>query len=295
MIFENADTIERILSEIPSCIFFKDTECKYVFATHYWKHLNAGDENWTIAGKTDIDIRKDKDNARKAMEADKEILRTGKSQDYVIREETDGVVEYLQIIKRPVKDDNGNIIGIVGLINDITKQTLLEQQLNSYMKALKEESSTDPLTKIFNRRNGEMCINSRGREGAFCLFDIDKFKYINDTFGHSVGDEVLQAVANTMKSSFRDTDVCIRLGGDEFAIFALGLDSSAKASLVLDRFFNNLADLQIDSLKGYHFTISMGVYFSVPSDKFEDMYKRSDEAMYVRKRERGGNGFDFVN
>ena len=59
--------VERMLAELPSCIYLKDRECRYVFSTHYWTHLNAEGEDWTIRGKTDLDIRKDKDNARLAM------------------------------------------------------------------------------------------------------------------------------------------------------------------------------------------------------------------------------------
>lgn len=295
MEFDSVEKIERILSEIPSCIFFKDTECRYVFATHYWRHLNAGeDKDWSIKGKTDYDIRKDKANALKALEADRHIIETGESADYVIREETDGIVEYLQIMKRAVRDDDGKIIGIVGLINDITKQTLLEQQVDSYMKILKEESETDPLTQICNRRSGESLISKRNCKGLFCLFDVDKFKRINDTFGHGVGDEVLVGIAQTLKKSFRDSDIIMRLGGDEFAVFAAGIENAEVATCVLNRFFNELNKMHLESLGDYKVTVSMGVTF-VNSDKdFDTMYKQADDAMYHRKKDRGGNGFDFA-
>lgn len=293
--FRDINTLERVLLEIPSCIFFKDTECRYVFATHYWKHLNVDDddENWTIVGKTDLDIRKDKANAMKAMEADRRIIETGQSEDYIICEETDGVIEYLQLIKRPVRDEDGTIIGIVGLINDVTKQVMLEKQLNTYMDALKIESETDPLTQICNRRSGQHFVDSRKTPGAFCLFDVDKFKVINDTFGHGVGDEVLIEIANIMKKSFRSSDTIMRLGGDEFAVFAAGVDNVTIARLVIDRFFERLGEMHLTSLGTHKVTISMGVYFADADDSFETMYKHADEIMYKQKKERGGNGYDF--
>lgn len=287
--------LEKILNEIPSCIFFKDTECKYVFATHYWKHLNSNDDpNWSIKGKTDLDIRKDKANAMKAMEADKRILETGESTDYVIREVTDGVVEYLQLIKRPVRDDEGNIIGIVGLINDVTKQIQLEQQLSSYMEALKIESETDPLTHICNRRSGQSLVNIRTDEGIFCLFDVDKFKNVNDTFGHAAGDDVLVGIAEVLKNSFRESDMVMRLGGDEFAVFAKDIHSEAAARPVIDRFFANLEAMDIPSIGDYKITISMGICITKKDQSFEDMYNKTDTVMYIRKKERNGNGYDFV-
>ena len=127
--------LERMLKELPACIFLKDAEGKYVFSTQYWNHLDTqGDPNWTIRGKTDLDIRKDKENARKAMEADRRVLETGEGTEYVIEENQDGVRDYLQLIKRPVYDENGRISGIIALINNITDYQLLKLELEERAK-----------------------------------------------------------------------------------------------------------------------------------------------------------------
>ena len=70
----------RIISMIPSCIFYKDTDLRYQFSSHYWTQLQSQD----IVGKTDLEIRKDRGNALRAMEADREIIKSGKGQDYII-------------------------------------------------------------------------------------------------------------------------------------------------------------------------------------------------------------------
>ncbi len=127
--------LEKMLKELPSCIFLKDAEGKYVFSTQTWRHLDTGgDPNWTIRGKTDLDVRKDKENALKAMEADRRILETGKGADYIIEENQDGVKEYLQLIKRPVNDEEGNPKGIIALINNVTGYQLLKQELEKRVK-----------------------------------------------------------------------------------------------------------------------------------------------------------------
>ncbi len=98
--------LEKMLKEFPSCIYLKDAEGRYVFSTQYWRHLETGDDSdWTIRGKTDLDIRKDKENAKKAIETDRRVFETGKGTDYIIEENEDGIAEYLQLIKRPVFDD----------------------------------------------------------------------------------------------------------------------------------------------------------------------------------------------
>lgn len=91
--------IEKMLKALPACIFLKDIDGKYVFSTQYWHHLNHGDDpNWTIRGKTDLEIRKDRQNALKAMEADQKILETGMGISYIIEENDDGIREFLELI-----------------------------------------------------------------------------------------------------------------------------------------------------------------------------------------------------
>ena len=122
--------IEDMLKMLPCNIFLKDAEAKYIFSTKYWRHLNKGeDPNWTIRGKTDMEVRRDKDNARKAYEADMRIISTGKGARYVIEENEDGIKEYLEICKEPVFDDDGKVKGIVALINDVTELETLKRQI----------------------------------------------------------------------------------------------------------------------------------------------------------------------
>lgn len=78
---------ERIIKALPSCIYYKDTEGKYIFATHHRSHLrHADDPDWCIRGKTDLEIRKNKENALLAMEQDRRILETGEGASYVVQE-----------------------------------------------------------------------------------------------------------------------------------------------------------------------------------------------------------------
>ena len=149
--------VEKILKELPSNIYLKDAEGKYVFATHYWHHLHTEDDpNWTIRGKTDLEIREDKENALKAMESDKELLRTGKGTNYVIKEEGDNGVEYLELIKRPIYDDDGKINGIIALINNVTETQTLKIELE-------KRSKTDYLTALLNKQATESEITDAYR------------------------------------------------------------------------------------------------------------------------------------
>ena len=222
--------IEKMLKELPSLIYLKDSEGKYVFSTHYWHHLKQdGDPNWNIRGKTDIDIRKDKENAIKAQQADMELLRTGKGTAYTIEINEDGVQEFLEIIKQPVRDENGNITGIIGLINNVTDKELLKRQLE-------EMTKVDRLTGLYSRSYFEQFTAQLGEQDAlpvtFISADCNGLKMINDTYGHLVGDEYLRMTALLFRVTLPKDAAVFRVGGDEFIIVLKNTDEAAAGELM---------------------------------------------------------------
>ena len=282
------DEMERMLKQLPSNIFLKDTQCRYVFATQYWHHLNhADDPDWTIRGKTDLEIRKDKQNAQKAMEADLEILRTGKGTNYIIEEKEDGVDEYLELIKRPVYDKNGKISGIIALINDVTEQELLKLELE-------KRTQLDTLTELLNKRSTEnhirMMLDTSDKDwkyGALMMIDVDNFKHINDTLGHAAGDQVLAEIARIIRTNFRVMDVTGRIGGDEFMVFLRDIADTAAVCHSAERI---LAQVQssFQELKGA-VSLSIGVsLYPQHGATFEALYQAADKALYdVKKHGKG--------
>lgn len=116
------DLLVNIIRAIPSNIFFKDIEQKYVFSSNYSEQLNLGDDE-DIYGKTDREIRKSQKNLKLSEDMDREILETGTGRQYVIKSENDKNTKYIEIVKEPVRDETGNVIGIVGVMNDVTMAT----------------------------------------------------------------------------------------------------------------------------------------------------------------------------
>ena len=143
--------------------------------------MDTGDDsNWTIKGKTDLDIRKDKGNAKKAMASDQKIIETGIGTSYIIEENDEGQ-EFLQLIKEPLFTKDGKVRGIIALINNVTEQELLRRKL-------REQIITDQLTGVYNR--GYYAEYVRGLQDeikyplSIIAADCDNLKYINDTYGH---------------------------------------------------------------------------------------------------------------
>lgn len=272
-------TFLKIIYRIPSCIFFKDDKLRYVFCTKHWIQQNSED----IIGKTDLEIRKDKENAVLAMEADRNIINTGKGCSYLIKSDVDNIIQYLEIIKEPIFDDNNNTVGIVGLINDVTEKIIFEQKL-------KELNSTDTLTRLYNRRAGveiiEKLLNEQSIDRAFMLLDLNKFKHINDEYGHQVGDDVLREFSMAIKRSIYDTDIAMRLGGDEFIIFLANVHNEEQVKGFLNKFLANVENIKVRDFNE-KITASIGVTIIKEKTTFDKLYAKTDKIMYDVKQSGG--------
>lgn len=271
--------IERMLKSLPSNIYFKDMDGKYVFCTHYWNHINTpeNDPNWTIRGKYDIDIRKDKENALMAMEEDKKIIATQKGTTYEIKFDEEGRTEYLQLIKNPVFDENGEMIGIVGLINNITETKLLEEKLERM-------ATRDPLTGARNRSYMDIWIERNKSKDIYPLSvvvsDCNGLKRINDRYGHLVGDEYIIKTVEALKHCKSEDDRVIRAGGDEFMIFLPKTDETG-AEKYMESVREYVSHIHIfdESL-----SIAMGASTTIdPNARIEDLIRIADKAMYIQK------------
>ena len=125
------------------------------------------------------------------------------------------------------------------------------------------------------------------------LLDLDRFKAVNDTMGHSVGDQLLKGVADRLQACIREVDTVARMGGDEFTIILEGLSSDSDISIVAQRITNSLAEpFQMkDRTASIGVSIGITVY---PSDDHEidELLKHADAAMY-RAKQQGGSSFQF--
>jgi len=155
--------------------------------------------------------------------------------------------------------------------------------------ALRREASLDPLTGVLNRRSFEATLYGQlALREPFALFflDIDHFKSVNDTFGHDVGDVVLQAVAERLRRAVRGNDVCARLGGEEFVILARTVTTDL-AVKVAERHRLGIEALLFPQLAGRRITISLGVAVfdpAQPDASPEALLQRADHAVYEAKR-----------
>ncbi len=151
----------------------------------------------------------------------------------------------------------------------------------------------DGLTEVHNRKSFEMQLNKslarideKGGCLALIMIDVNRFKWINDTFGHVAGDKVLKTIADTLKANFRKSDFVARYGGDEFVVLVDGLDAD-NVQAGIQRFKMRLKAIKFIShtLKtNIKVEISAGLAMAKPGDSGETLLHRADQAMYENKK-----------
>ena len=166
---------------------------------------------------------------------------------------------------------------------------VIEEQQKVVMKKLREAENNarvDGMTKLYNRIAFENLINEyyakkpNGR-GVFIILDVDNFKMVNDTFGHSAGDDTIRLVADLLREYFRAEDLICRMGGDEFAVFV-------KERMSQDELHNRLENLRMRLrfvVQGMQFSCSIGACQSPKyASDYQSLYEKADMALLTAKR-----------
>ncbi len=181
-------------------------------------------------------------------------------------------------------------------INTHVKLVQQTQKLEKAQKELKLLASTDPMTKLFNRRyfldmsKSILDLAKRTKsDTAVLMIDIDKFKNVNDTYGHKVGDDVLVSFSLKLKEISRKSDIVTRWGGEEFVILLANTNLNG-ASIIAEKIRKTTEDLiiNLENNQELKFTVSIGVSNVKNDMNIEASINRADEALYEAK-ENGRN------
>lgn len=163
----------------------------------------------------------------------------------------------------------------------------MKNTLNEKYELIENMTITDELTNTYNRKfynqkiSELISLHARYQTPfSIIMFDIDNFKYINDTYGHKMGDEILIELSNLVKSYLRDTDYLFRVGGEEFIIL-LSETNIKEAKLVAEKIRKNVSELKV---KTKQITISLGLTQILDNDTEELIYQRVDGLLYYSKK-----------
>lgn len=173
-------------------------------------------------------------------------------------------------------------------VNAITAILVVLHAILYVRKKLEYESAHDSLTGLFNRRSYDNIIQSEIARSAryssmvsLIIFDVDKFKLINDNYGHGIGDRVFIDLAREVKNSVRESDMVFRVGGDEFAIICAETTAEG-ASLLAEKVRGRIERFSFAT--GSTVTISMGVAEYQEGITKEQLYQHADQALYYAKK-----------
>jgi two-component system, cell cycle response regulator len=214
------------------------------------------------------------------------IVRQGDTRKLVRALEI-GVTDYLS---RPVDRNE-----LTARVTTQLRRKRYIDRLRSTFEASLEMAVTDQLTGLYNRRYLASHLSAMfdrafgtGRQLALMILDIDHFKRINDTFGHDIGDKVIQEIADRIRNSVRGIDLACRYGGEEFLVAMPDTDKTF-ANVVAERLRNEIAQHKI-MINGGREELSVTVSIGISSteegpkdDSAQKLIKRADEALYVAK------------
>ena len=185
----------------------------------------------------------------------------------------------------PVIDQKGVTHGAVLVFHDASSETSLEQRCQS----LHEKATKDPLTQVANRAEFDRVhatfVAAHQQQQVPCsllMCDLDRFKLVNDNYGHQAGDDVIKSLASLLKSSCRPGDLVARYGGEEFVVLCADCDN-ASAARRAKHVCRALSQLPQPKMNGRAVTVSIGVTEVQPGDTPETMLRRADRALLMAK------------
>lgn len=282
-----------VIDNIPIMLFVKDADTlRFKLINKVAEELIGLDKN-SIIGKTDYDLFPKK-QADFFIKKDREALDTNRQ--LVIEEEnlTSGKKSVIISTKKvPLLDENGKPVCVIGISEDITRQKEME-------KTIKELAYYDEITKLPNRHLfkdrfyiASECSKRDKKKMMISMLDFDKFKLVNDRYGHAMGDRFLKSFADRVKKIMRKTDTFARYGGDEFIFIISSFNNTDDMKIFADKILKSFdSPFTVEDIELY-IKGSMGISV-FPDDAVEQgtLLKYADSAMYEAK-EKGGNTYVF--
>jgi len=223
------------------------------------------------------------------------LIDNGSWQGEIWNQNKKGVLYAELLTISSIPDEKGNILQYVGIFSDIT-------QSKKQQETLQQMAHYDVLTQLPNRvlladRFSHALAHSKRQKNllAVCFLDLDKFKPVNDLYGHDIGDELLIEVAKRIKTNIRDEDTVSRQGGDEFALLLGDIESFSQCTEMLKRIIEAISKPYIIDNKKITISASIGITL-YPTDEpdLDNMMRHADQAMYQAKLA-GRNRYHLFN
>ncbi|MCB4810263.1 EAL domain-containing protein [Methylovorus menthalis] len=298
-IIRRENEYSMLVQNLPLTIVRYDRECRRVFVNSYCAMRDSLQQQVSqVMGKSPVEYWSGNIINITAEDYQKRILNVMDSGEpdnleLVTQYGDEQLVHLVRIV--PERSASGELIGAMTVASDVTENS-------RYRKRIEQLAYHDILTELpnrllFNQQLQLLIEQVKTQTHGFCLLfiDLDNFKTINDTLGHSVGDKLLIEVSRRISQLLGKDDMLARMGGDEFAISLPHCLSRLDAALLAARIIDALnVPFEVSSIK-FFVSASMGIaFYPEDSSHLDDLLKHADLAMYHAKRQ-GRNNFQFYN
>lgn len=269
--------LNTIIDNIPEIIFYKDNNLKYRKINKHCKKFYTERGIEDIIGKNDLELPLDEEFTKVCNEHDKIVLE--KKETLYIEEKAQEIDndEYtiFQTIKTPVLDEKGKVLGLVGVVRDITEQRRKEENL-------KYLSYTDALTGIYNRTYFDKILQDfKDKEYPLGIIigDLDGLKIVNDTLGHLEGDKLIKSISEILVKSCIGESLVFRWGGDEFiTLIPNATENDCK------NYIKRVTSLCRDYSQGdLNLSISLGYSLLKKGNNIDKVIINAEEKLYKQK------------
>ncbi len=283
---DSHNLLKTIIDTAPIRVFWKDKDLRYLGCNPAFAKDAGAASAQDVIGKDDYQLAW-KTEAEHYQADDRLVMASGipKLSFDELQTLSDGSGIWLRKSKVPLKNEADETIGILGVYEDITEHKRSEERIHylANFDSLTGLPNRTQLNGHFNRARG-LARRSNGHL-ALMFLDLDHFKDINDTLGHSIGDALLIELANRLRLVLRSEDTVTRLGGDEFILLLPGVDAPGAASVA-----QKLLDAIAQSYRIEHYdlilTASIGIaVYPGDGEDLEALSKSADIAMYRSKQE----------
>jgi diguanylate cyclase (GGDEF)-like protein/PAS domain S-box-containing protein len=287
-----AELIRLLMGHAPAAIAMFDRDMRYLMATPRWREdFRLGDQ--PLIGRSHYEVFPDVPDHWKAMHQRclQGASERNEEEPFV---RSDGRIDWVRGEIQPWRDGNGEIGGIV-MFSEVITQTRRAEE------TIKRMAYSDPLTDLPNKqlfmdRLHQVIANAGAneRQAAVMFLDLDRFKLINDTLGHDIGDLLLMAIAERLAGCMGPADTVARLGGDEFTILLGDVLDAGKVAMVAESILAALS--KPIRVRDQELFVSASIGISMFPDDGEqpvDLLKNADAALYQAKEH--GNGYEFYS
>lgn len=277
---ERIKMFARVIEQTADLVKVTDKAGRLVFVNQALCE-KTGYREEELLGRTPSILKSEMQDRAKSVALWETILNGQVYHNRIMNRCKDGSTYYEETTISPIFNAAGEIEFFVSTGKDVSDQVIMQQ-------ALSDMAMRDTLTGLCNRRhlNGVLNdeikrINRYGGRIGLIMLDVDHFKYINDTFGHDIGDDTLIRIGNCLCDVIRETDHLARWGGEEFLILAHELDSALTLRLA-EKIRGAIESLDVPKIG--QVTISAGATVYHKNEPLESFTKRADEALYLAKQ-----------